>query len=84
MISFGLSLDGILKNLPKTPAFASTWDKVPALQYGLAVAVIGFIMELAFFIYYLIGLNVKFEELLRSKAIMTLVVSWVATDVVAV
>ena len=75
MISFGLSLYGILKNLPRTPASASTWDKVPALQYGLAVAVIGFIMELAFFIYYLIGLNVKFEELLRSKAIMTLVVS---------
>ncbi|XP_067938891.1 uncharacterized protein [Watersipora subatra] len=56
LVSSAIPVSGLSK-VPKEPKFATIWERLPTLQFALAVAAIGLIVELTFFIIYLIGLN---------------------------
>ena len=56
IVSMSIPVSGISK-LPRMAVFERIFDRLPALQYGLATSVIGLVVEIALFVLYLLGLN---------------------------
>ncbi|KAF6023531.1 hypothetical protein EB796_018179 [Bugula neritina] len=57
LITLATSLSGITAKLPRISLYKPIWESLRTLRFGVALAVMGLVIEVTFFMIYLIGAN---------------------------